>query len=150
MNNILGASEYAKKLNNCESDIQSRIYSSGANSLMPYMYKEVDDSWREASRDGWDGPLSKAISYNTKVKAGEFITKFPLAMVNMPTIWASADGAIGFEWEKNGLSLTILVKEGRLIYSAFLEDDDRKKASITFKFKIPNELQELITKFGVL
>jgi hypothetical protein len=143
-----GASEYAHRIEDYVSNAQKDIYTSGTAAHIPLMIEEIEQAWRTAVRDGWDGPNSRAISYNTKTKAEVFIKSFPIGISEVPSISAESDGVIGFDWEKDSESLSILVKEGRLIYSAFLKDDERCKGSIRLKAKLSQELADLISYFG--
>lgn len=143
-----GASEYAHTIEDYENKAEKDIYTSGTASHVPLMLEEVEVSWRTALRDNWDGPNSRGISYTTKVKADLLVKSFPIGISKVPTINAEADGAIGFDWEKETESLTILVKEGRLVYSAFLKDDERSKGSLKLRNRLGKDLIELIAYFG--
>ena len=145
---VNGASEYAHTIEDYENQVEKDIYSSGTGSHVPLMLEAVEVAWRTALRDNWDGSNSRAISYTTKVKADVFVKSFPIGISEAPIINAEADGAIGFDWEKETESLSILVKEGRLVYSAFLKDDERSKGSLKLRNRLSKDLIELIAYFG--
>ena len=148
-NNIaLGASEYANILEESEMDAESAIYSSGIASHVPYLLDKVDTSWRRAFANGWDGLHSYSISYSTKINAELFVKNFPFSLPNQPVVAPDSDGCISFEWEKANESFTVLIKECRIVYSAFLTNDERRKASLPFKNEISKELISLINYFG--
>jgi hypothetical protein len=144
---LLGASDYAKNVEKYESAARSEIYNSGSASKIPALYTLVDSAWRAALKDGWDGANTKAVSYLSMETANAFVKVFPIDTANTPEIYADPNGAIEFEWQKGTESLNVLIKDRRIVYSAFLNDDQRNREAVQYKDQFPLQLISLISYF---
>lgn len=102
--------------------------------------------WREAYRPNWDGPGSFPVSYQTYCSAIDFIRSFPMDFTAKPTVYPEAEGGLGFDWEnENGDSITVLVRDTRLVYSAILMNGDRLRGVLRLRDgKLPNAIYEIL------
>ena len=141
-----GVTDAATKfLNLFQDDVESHTRSVTApKRKIEDILSELIEIQEECSHGDWDDEGAVAISIATLFEAMNFIRSLPVHL-KLPDVVPSANGAISFEWRKDGFICNVeLSGTNEIVYSAYYSKVNRDYGMKPYIGKIPNKVIGLI------